>query len=277
MQGQPSRTAKRAAQYRAAHQVLDGGTVFEDPYALPIIGETPEGFRRDAWDKPGDRLMRLFVAARSRFAEDCAAKAVARGVRQIVVLGAGLDTFGLRNPHAQTGAVVFEVDHPATQAWKRASIARAGIAMPEWLRFVPGDFDRGDLAERLAAAGVDLDRAAFFIWLGVVVYLNKRAFRATLSTIAQVPGGEVVFDYGEPPGAYSGARREALEARMARVAVLGEPWLSFFTPAELAAELRQTGFSEMDDLGPHEIALRYLSDLRPPEASGAHLVWARRG
>jgi methyltransferase (TIGR00027 family) len=277
MQGQPSRTAKRAAQYRAAHQVIDGGTVFEDPYALPIIGETSEGFRPDAWDKPGDRLMRLFVATRSRFAEDCAAKAVERGVRQIVVLGAGLDTFGLRNPHSQTGAVVFEVDHPATQAWKRASIARAGIAMPEWLKFVPGDFERGNLAERLAAGGVDLERPTFFMWLGVVVYLNKRSFRATLSAIAQVPGGEVVFDYGEPPGSYSGDRREALEARMARVALLGEPWLSFFTPVELSAELQKLGFSEIDDLGPHEIALRYLSDLPPPESSGAHLVCARRG
>jgi methyltransferase (TIGR00027 family) len=277
MQGQPSRTAKRAAQYRAAHQVIDGGTVFEDPYALPIIGETLEGFRRDGWDKPGDRLMRLFVAARSRFAEDCAAQAVERGVRQIVVLGAGLDTFGLRNPHAQTGAVVFEVDHPATQAWKRASIARAGISMPEWLKFVPGDFERGDLAARLAAAGVDLERPAFFMWLGVVIYLTKRTFHTTLSTIAQVPGGEVVFDYGEPPGAYSGVRREALEARMARVALLGEPWLSFFTPAELSADLRKLGFSQIDDLGPHEIARRYLSDLPPPEASGAHLICARRG
>jgi methyltransferase (TIGR00027 family) len=277
MQGQPSRTAKRAAQYRAAHQVIDGGTVFEDPYALPIIGEKLEDFRRDAWDKPGDRLMRLFVAARSRFAEDCAAQAVERGVRQIVVLGAGLDTFGLRNPHSRTGAVVFEVDHPATQAWKRASIARAGISMPDWLKFVPGDFDRGDLAERLAAAGVDLERPVFFMWLGVVVYLTKRSFHATLSTIAQVPGGEVVFDYGEPPGAYSGARREALEARMARVALLGEPWLSFFEPADLSAELRKLGFSQIDDLGPHEIARRYLSDLPPPEASGAHLIHARRG
>jgi methyltransferase (TIGR00027 family) len=277
MQGQPSRTAKRAAQYRAAHQVIDGGTVFEDPYALPIIGEKLEGFLRDAWDKPGDRLMRLFVAARSRFAEDCAAQAVERGVRQIVVLGAGLDTFGLRNPHSRTGAVVFEVDHPATQAWKRASIARAGISMPDWLKFVPGDFERGDLAERLAAAGVDLERPVFFMWLGVVVYLTKRSFHATLSTIAQVPGGEVVFDYGEPPGAYSGARREALEARMARVALLGEPWLSFFEPADLSAELRKLGFSQIDDLGPHEIARRYLSDLPPPEASGAHLIHARRG
>jgi methyltransferase (TIGR00027 family) len=277
MQGQPSRTAKRAALYRAAHQVVDGGSVFADPFALPIVGQTAEDFPRDAWDKPGDRLMRLFVAARSRFAEDCAAAAVKRGVRQIVVLGAGLDTFGLRNPHVKEGVEVFEVDYPMTQAWKRASIAKAGIAMPEWLHFVATDFGREGLAPRLAASGVDVAQPAFFMWLGVVVYLTKQAIRATLSTITQVPGGEVVFDYGEPPEALSAERRAGVAARMARVAMLGEPWLSFFAPTELDADLRQMGFSEIEDLGTTEIAKRYFGETALSERAGAHLIHARRG
>jgi methyltransferase (TIGR00027 family) len=277
MQGQPSRTAKRAALYRAAHQVIDGGAVFADPFALPIIGETAENFPRDAWDKPGDRLMRLFVAARSRFAEDCAAAAVARGVRQIVVLGAGLDTFGLRNPHAMEGVEVFEFDYPMTQAWKRASIAKAGIAMPEWLHFVAADLEREGLAARLATSAIDLAQPTFFIWLGVVVYLTRQAIRTTLSTIGQLPGGEVVFDYGEPPEALSAERRAMVAARMARVATLGEPWLSFFRPAELHAELRQMGFSQIEDLAAADIAKRYFGETLTSERAGAHLLHARRG
>jgi methyltransferase (TIGR00027 family) len=277
MQGQPSRTAKRAALYRAAHQVIDGGAVLADPFALPIVGETAQNFPRGTWDKPGDRLMRFFVAARSRFAEDCAAVAVARGVRQIVVLGAGLDTFGLRNPYAKQGVIVFEADHPTTQAWKRASIAQAGIVMPEWVRFAPINIERESLPERLEGAGVDLDQPIFFIWLGVVVYLTKRAIGATLATIAQLPAGEVVFDYGEPPEALAAGSRAAVAARMARVAMLGEPWLSFFAPAELDADLRQMGFSEIEDLATADIAKRYFGETVPSDRAGAHLIHARRG
>src|SRR5262249_37449829 len=154
----------------------------------PIVGETAQEFPRDTWDKPGDRLMRLFVASRSRFAEDCAAAAVARGVRQIAVLGAGLDTFGLRNPHVKEGVEVFEFDFPMTQAWKGASIPRAGIPSPVWLHFGAIVFGREALAGGFPASGIDLEQPVFFIWLGVVVYLTKPAIRATLSAIAQVPG-----------------------------------------------------------------------------------------
>ena len=96
---------------------------------------------------PAQRPMRLFIAARSRFSEDTLAACVARGVRQVVVLGAGLDTFSLRNPHA--GVRVFEVDYPATQGWKRERLTQAGLAMPSSLTFAPVDFERQSLAEGL--------------------------------------------------------------------------------------------------------------------------------
>ena len=199
------------------------------------------------------------------------------GVRQLVVLGAGLDTFAYRNPHAEAGLAVFEVDHPATQAWKRQLLAGAGLAPPPSLTFAPVDFEQETLAGGLAAAGFDPARPAFFTWLGVVPYLTREAIFATLGFIAGLPGGaEVVFDYAEPPSALTPAQAAAHAVRAERVAALGEPWLSYFTPGELHAELRGLGLGEIENLGPRGIAARYFGvapDRVPP--AGGHVIRAR--
>ncbi|HLW92554.1 MAG TPA: SAM-dependent methyltransferase [Roseiarcus sp.] len=274
MQEQASLTARGAAAHRAAHQLLEGGVIFRDPFAVPILGESPETIRREAEAEPRRRIMRLFVAARSRIAEDRLAEAVTRGLRQVVALGAGLDTFALRNPFRDLGLKVFEVDHPATQEWKRARIAEAGLPADR-SRFTPVDFERQNFFDELEKAGFDRKAPAFFLWLGVVPYLSRQAIEATLGTIA-ASQAEAVFDYGEPPEAFEGARREHMEARMKRVAELGEPWLSFFTPTEMAALLEGAGFARFDDLGPHEIATYLKSPSPPPLGTpGGHVVHAR--
>jgi methyltransferase (TIGR00027 family) len=274
MQGHASLTAKGAATHRAVHQLLEDGAIFHDPLAVPILGEDPEAIVLEAKENPERRPMRLFIAARSRIAEDRLAAAVARGLRQAVVLGAGLDTLALRNPHFEAGLKVFEVDHPKTQEWKRARIAEAGLPADR-SRFAPIDFERQDLFDALANAGFKRDAPAFFIWLGVVPYLTRPAIEGTLKALARAPA-EVVFDYSEPPEAFEGARRDYIEARMKRVAELGEPWLSFFRPAEMAALIDSAGFADFDDLGPYEIAL-YLGSPSPPApgAPGGHVVHAR--
>jgi len=275
--GQPSRTAFHAAAHRAAHQVVEGGRVFADPLALRILGEAPEPAFGGDLDKPATRGMRLFIAARSRFAEDSLAAAVARGVRQYVVLGAGLDTFAHRNPYADEDLRVFEVDHPATQGWKRTRLANAGLALPASLTFAPVDFERQTLAEGLAAAGFDTAAPALFAWLGVIVYLTRAAVLETLGFIAGLPGGaEVVFDYGEPVSAYPPAAQPAQARRMARMAAMGEPWITRFTPVELDAELRRLGFEQVEDLGPAEIARRFHGVQRA-DGPGGHVVraWTR--
>ena len=193
--GQPSRTALRAAAHRAAHQSVEHGRVFADPLAIRVLGEAPEAVFGADLHSAATRGMRLFIAARSRFAEETLAAAVARGVRQYVVLGAGLDTFAHRNPYADQGLRVFEVDHPATQGWKRGRLADAGLATPASLTFAPVDFERQTLAEGLANAGFDTAAPAVFAWLGVVVYLTRGAVLGTLGWIASLPPGtEVVFD-----------------------------------------------------------------------------------
>src|SRR5262245_39827055 len=194
----PSRTALAAAVHRAVHQTLEGGRIFADPLARKVLGKEAGAIIEEAAADLSQRPMRLFIAARSRFAEDCLSAAVSRGVRQAGFLVAGLDTFSLRNPHARLGLHVFEVDHPGTQAWKRERLAQEGLAVPASLTFAQVDFEQRGLGDGLRAAGFQSDRPAFFHWLGVVPYLTPDAISATFSFIAGVPESEVVFDYSEP-------------------------------------------------------------------------------
>jgi methyltransferase (TIGR00027 family) len=275
--GQPSRTAQRAAAHRAVHQLLEQGRIFHDPLAVRILGESPWTLEAQAVANPGQRGMRLFIAARTRFAETAVAASVKRGVRQLVVLGAGLDTFAYRNPH--DALRVFEVDHPATQAWKRQRLAEANIAAPDTLTFTPVDFERVSLAEGLAAAGFDAAAPAIFTWLGVVPYLTEQAVFATLGFIAGLAkGSEVVFTYSDPPQSMPARAEGAHGRRAARVAALGEPWLTFFAPQTLHPRLRALGFGEIEDLGPTEVSILYFgAPAGSPDRKGGHLVRARLG
>ena len=277
-EGQPSHTARGAAAYRALHQSLEGGVIFSDPFADRILDDQARARRDEIAAKPSLRPMRLFIAARSRFSEDTLSALVARGVRQVVVLGAGLDTFALRNPHASQGVRVFEVDYPATQSWKRECFKQAGLAVPASLTFAPVDFERQSLAEGLAAAGFQADRPAFFQWLGVVPYLSRDAIGVTLDFIAGVPGSAVVFDYAEPFANYPAERRENVIAVAAGAAARGEPWLSLFDPTEVSEMLRGKGFGLVEDLGLAELTERYYAALKQGIVigPGAHVVWAQR-
>jgi methyltransferase (TIGR00027 family) len=178
----PSRTALSVALRRAAHQLHDSPVVFADPIAVAILGATyAEELRRTPlrMDRPFSIALRAFLVARSRYAEDNLRRAVASGVDQYVLLGAGLDTFAYRNPFAKLR--VFEVDHPATQQWKRELLQRNGIAIPDSLTYTPVDFECQSLSTQLRDAGFNHSAPAFFAWLGVVPYLTLGAFRATLS------------------------------------------------------------------------------------------------
>ncbi len=261
-QGQPSRTALGAACHRAVHQVLEGGRIFTDPLAVRILGADAAAAVRDAKRDPSRRRLRLFIAVRTRFAEDALTAAVARGVRQLVVLGAGLDTYAYRTAVGE-GLHVFEVDHPATQAWKRQRLADAAIPLPRTLTFAPIDFERETLAGGLAAAGFDPAKQSFFTWLGVVPYLTEQAVFSTLEFIARLPGGaHVVFDYGNPPA--SGLDRDrysaAHEALAMRVASIGEAFKSYFETDALHGKLMALGFREVEDLGPALIRERYFGN-----------------
>ena len=244
--GKASRTALGVAIRRAAHQLMDRPPVLDDPIAVRLVGSGYRGKMGRASHRVG-RDLRAFMAVRSRYVEDRLAEAVAQGITQYVVLGAGLDTFAYRNPFARLR--VFEVDFPATQEWKRTLLAEAEIALPDGLRFVPLDFEHQTLAEGLAEAGFDRGASAFFGWLGVVPYLTLAAFRATLGVIAELAAGSAVsFDYALAPETLSPVGRKAFDALAGRVAAAGEPFQLFFTPDEMAAELRRAGFQRIEQL-----------------------------
>jgi methyltransferase (TIGR00027 family) len=274
---QPSQTALGAAGYRAAHQIVEGGAIFTDPLARGMLGAEADSIIAALTADPAQKPAWVFMAARSRFGEDALATAVRRGVRQAVVLGAGLDTFGLRNPHAGQGLRVFEVDHPATQAWKLRRLAEAGFAVPPSLTFAAIDLERQDLGRGLLAAGLEPHRPAFFLWLGVVPYLQHAAIQATLRYIASVPESEVVFDYSEPLENYPPERRADMVALGERAAARGEPWLSHFDPNDIERDLQNFGFVDQEDLNLAEISVRYLGASGSGAAgAGPHVIRARR-
>jgi methyltransferase (TIGR00027 family) len=272
--GQPSRTALGAATHRAAHQILEHGRIFFDPLAVRILGTDPETIAREAEEHPSRHRMRLFIAVRTRFAEDALAVAVEGGVSQTVVLGAGLDTYAYRGA-MRDRLRVFEVDHPATQAWKRQRLADAAIPPPSSLTFAPVDFERQTLADGLAAAGFDPGEQTFFTWLGVVPYLTEEAIWSTLGFIASLPNGaHVVFDYSDPPESLSGEARAFHDTRAAHVATLGETWLTYFEAPQLRDRLLALGFSGIEDLGPPQISARFFPDRSDPPARGGHILRA---
>jgi methyltransferase (TIGR00027 family) len=272
---EPSRTALMIARQRAAHQVLDHGSILYDPFAMKILCEDEKEVLQFANKHPLASIGRLFTTARSRIAEDALSRAVERGVRQIVILGAGLDTFALRNPYG--GLEIYEVDHPATQAGKLERLAEAQIAPPPWLLLVPVDFERDDVGEKLVGAGFQENSPAFFTWLGVVPYLTQEAIGRTLDYISSIQNSEVVFDYMEPPEAFSEELRQLEKARTEQLEKIGERSESRFEPAGIAAILRSHGFRAIEDISFQEIASRFgraVQGLAPGQA-GLHVVHAK--
>jgi methyltransferase (TIGR00027 family) len=270
--GQASVTALGAAGHRAAHQVLERGFVLADPLALRILGSDAERAIALARERPERRGLRLFIAMRSRFAEDSAAHAIEKGVRQILVLGAGLDTFAYRLKRTQDMRV-FELDHPATQAEKRRRLTEAQIEEPAHVSYVAYDFESGSMTAALKAAGLDSDRGAFVLWLGVTPYLTEEAVFATLGELARWPGGtEVVFDYTNPAEAVDARNfhREMAE----RVAASGEPFRCYLDSAALHARARKLGFTDIEDLDRAALVARFLPDLAvaPRPGPGGHVV-----
>jgi methyltransferase (TIGR00027 family) len=196
-----------------------------------------------------------------------------------VVLGAGLDTFAFRNPHQDHALRVFEVDHPSTQVWKRRLLAGAGIPVPASLAFVPVDFERDSLPERLASCGFDASAPACFSWLGVSMYLTREAVRSTLAFVGARPAGSsITFDYLLPPSSLPFLRRIGFHLLAHRLALAGEPWRTWFAPAELARELHALGFTQLEDLDSAALNLRYFGG-RAKELGGrsaGHVMVARR-
>jgi methyltransferase (TIGR00027 family) len=251
-----SHTALGTAYLRAAHQLLDAQPLlFDDPVALPLLGPAGLKLIQDTADNYRSLEMlalRSHVVLRSRFTEDRFAAAVSRGITQYVILGAGFDTFALRQPSWAKNLKIIEVDHAGTQTMKRSHIAEAGLAMPGNAVFADIDFENESLHDGLLKHNISIDEPTFFSWLGVTMYLKEDAIDAVLRSVAKFPAGsEIVLTFLQQSS-------DSLSPLAQRVANLGEPFVSCFEPDALEAKLRGAGFSKVEFLTPAEAEARYF-------------------
>jgi methyltransferase (TIGR00027 family) len=250
--GQPSFTALTAAAARAAHLFVDGEPViFADTLASALLGERAEellSYHTSHGTHPVLAGARAQVTCRSRYTEDALARAVGGGVTQYVVLGAGLDSFAYRSGGLAGGrrVRVFEVDHPATQDWKRRALAHARVTVPDGVTFVPADLTADALPGLLAAAGFDGSAPALVSWLGVTMYLTQPAISQTLAELGTLaPGTELITDYMLPAGLRDQDGQSFADQVAPIAAQHGEPWLTCPTPDEMSAQLTAHGFGQV--------------------------------
>jgi methyltransferase (TIGR00027 family) len=215
---------------------------------------------------------RASVVARARCIEDLILERLQhQDTFQYVILGAGLDTFAQRRPQSGSQLTVFEIDRPVAQAWKRQRLIEVGFAVPQWLRFVPVDFEAGDAWwQRLSAAGFDTGQPAVVASMGVSMYLSKDAVASTLRRVAALaPGSTLAMTFLRPIEDADPAIRPGLERAQQGAQTSGTPFVSFFTPTEILALARDAGFKEVRHVSAEDLAERYFAGrtdgLRPPQ------------
>ena len=273
--GKPSQTAITAALCRAAHLHLFGvPTIHEDTFALQLSGlgglDELRAFAAqvEQLNFPLRRASAYF-ASRHRFSEERLRAAVDRGVDQVVLLGAGLDSFALRHPRVLNELLFVEIDHPDSQRWKRERLATLGLDTPG-VHYVPVDFASQDLQQELARAGVDPGKQTFFAWLGVTQYIANAAADETLSLVARhARGSAIVFDVILPMAAQPSDEQENSHVSARISAARGEPWVSYFEPEQLEGRLTALGFSCVEWLTPEAAGAYYEgqpAEVRPLSA-----------
>ncbi len=264
--GTPSRTAMATALMRAIHSRADPLPLIDDPWGdrlLAPVREIIDARSREAGFSDADAYLRngaayANVIIRARFAEDALARARSRGVGQYVIIGAGFDCYALRQPPGEP-LVIYEVDHPATQTYKRRRLSAAGVEPPQNLRFVAADLGQQRLGDALARAGYDANSPAFFAWLGVTMYLTREANLATFSEIARIGArdSELVFTYTDAQLFHPDERSPKFQRLLERVGSIGEPIITGFDPARMADELAACGLALIEDVGADELIARY--------------------
>jgi methyltransferase (TIGR00027 family) len=274
----PDNMAVRVALWRALHVEVDPPPhVFEDEVGVKLAAPD-EGWRSRPDMSPFTRPFRASIVARARFVEDLVTERVAHGVAQYVILGAGLDTFAQRRPELASRLLVFEIDPPGPQAWKRQRLVELGFGIAQFLRLVPVDFEAGDAWwERLAASGFDSGQPAVVASTGVSMYLTQDAITATLRQVAALaPGSTLVMSFMLPIELADPEMRPGIERAMQGARANGTPFISFFTPTEMLGLARAAGFSGVQHVSAATLAQRYFAGrtdgLRPPNNSEELLV-----
>ncbi len=275
----PDSTAVRVALWRALHIEVDAAPhVLEDTVGLRLAAPD-EGWRqRPDMNPEFTRPFRASIVARARFIEDLVTERAGRGLTQYVILGAGLDSFAQRRPEIASRLRVFEIDRPGPQAWKRRRLIELGFGVPEWLRFVPVDFEAGaSWQDGLRAAGFDAGKPAIVVSTGVSMYLTKEANAAALREVAGLAAGSTfAMTFLLPLEMADPDVRPGLEMAERGARASGTPFLSFFTPPEIQALAREAGFRNARHVSAADLTRRYFADrtdgLRPPNNAEDLLV-----
>jgi methyltransferase (TIGR00027 family) len=280
IESSPSRTAMSTSLMRAVHSRRDPSPLLDDQWGDRLVPKSEQDrfcqgilarldseAQAKALKAPGSILDDFLLAnvaypgvvIRSRYTEDTLREAVSRGTCQYVLIGAGFDSFALRRPAFAQTLEIFEIDHPATQAFKIQRIRDCGISLPSSVHFVSADLATEDLSAALARSSFRRDEPAFFSWLGVTVYLTRAANLATLRAVASVgvPGSELVFTYVDQNEFAPGGSRSLGDANAQAVATMGEPYKTGFDPKEIANELKHVGLELIEDLDGWKMSERY--------------------
>ena len=257
----PDSTAVRVALWRAMHVQVDPPPhVLVDEIGLQLVAPDHGWRNRPDMDPRGTASFRASIVARARFIEDLVVEQADRGVRQYVILGAGLDTFAQRRPEIASRLKVFEVDQPGPQAWKRQRLNELGFGIPEWLRLVPVNFEAGSWWEQLKNVGFDAIQPAVVVATGVSMYLTKEAITAMLRQVAALaPGSTLALTFILPLEFAGPEERPGREAAEKGARASGTPFISFFTPPEMLALAREAGFREVEHLPGSALAQRYFA------------------
>ncbi|MFI9237136.1 class I SAM-dependent methyltransferase [Streptomyces sp. NPDC053079] len=262
-QYEPDHTAVRVALWRALHVQADAPPhVLDDEIGLKLADPGENWRERRDMTMPGVSGVRASMVARARFVEDLVAEHADAGVAQYVILGAGLDTFAQRRPELASRLDVFEVDQPGTQAWKRQRLAELGYDIPPWLTLVPVDFEAGDSWwERLTAAGFDPQKPTVVASTGVSMYLTHEAHTATLRQAAALaPGSVFATTFLLPLDMLDPEQRQVQEFSMRNAAASGTPFISLYSPDEMARAALDAGFTKAVHVSPDDLAARYFAD-----------------
>jgi len=275
-------TAVMVAAMRAYHSAQAGPKIFDDTVAHLLLSD----IEREKFEELcvselqrinptlaascSDRASSLYYAQRAgaatapvlvrgRYIENALLAALDRGVEQYVIIGAGFDTLAFRRPDLAKHLRIFEIDHPATQAFKRARVEDASLLCPEHLHFAAADLEHENVSEALARTPYDPTASTFFAWPGVAMYLSRDAVFGTLGCVSRIApsGSELVFDFLEP-GAFAAEAPVRIQSLLRRVRQLGEPIVSGLDPTTLSAELSRVGLSLIENVGPDQIQARFL-------------------
>ena len=276
----PSKSAILTAASRALHREEPQPWVLDDPYAAGLAGEEGDAIIAELQGKISpDKLMAFarWVCIRARLTEDVVDSELARGASQYVILGAGLDSFAYRRPDLVDRLRVFEVDHPASQEWKRRRLEEIGVTPPANLAYCAVDFESESLVDRLTDSGFDWDSRSTFSWIGVTMYLSVDAIRATLRAIgSSARGSAIAVTYNQPPTTLDDFSRDVTTTLAGAVGDMGERFISFFTPSEAATLMRDEGYVDVQDFGGEEAYRRYFGGRDDVRVAGAQrLIVAR--